>query len=148
MMSENQNADEDDQNWYLDSGATRHMTPFRGMFSEFRDLPTPRVIFMGDNTQIEAVRIRKVPFLLDNGARGFIRNVLYVPKLSKSLLMMGAINDEGFSIEFRDGNCVIERNESMVAEGTRGGGLYKLQSMIDTRKNVDSCYRGQGDCLA
>lgn len=106
------------------------MTPHRHVFTEFRELANPSMIYMGDNTRIQALGVGKVPFIMDNGAEGTIKGVLYVPKLSKSLLSVSAFDQEGFLIEFKDGNCIIERNGSMIARGLREGGLYKLTSTI------------------
>lgn len=67
--------------WYLDFGETCHMTPHKHMFSEYQKMNEQRLIYMGDDTPTEATRIGCMPFTLEGGGRGCIRNVLHVPNL-------------------------------------------------------------------
>ena len=88
------------EGWYLDSGATCHMTEERDAFQEFssRDMGYVRcgvhsnmVVVQGEgmmSLQIESGMTLRVP------------GVLYVPSMRVSVLLISALEDQGYGVNF------------------------------------------------
>jgi hypothetical protein len=115
--------------WYVDSGASQHMSPKREWFVGFEPI-TARRVFMGDDSFKEAVGIGSivVDMVLDSGVvKGKLESVLYVPGLARNLFSVSKATSRGLHVDFTGEECVF-RNKlgAIVAKGTREERLYKL----------------------
>ena len=73
-----------DQEWVLDSGASRHITyDFTKMINV---RPVSITIAFGNGSEAKASHIGDVPFTLDNGSTMTVLDVLYVPEATSNLL--------------------------------------------------------------
>ena len=76
--------------WIIDSGATYHMCNDKELFIDVRHLDTPQQVTLGDGSLLEgpAEGTVKLDMILPGGStqKCNLKNVLYVPKLSYSLL--------------------------------------------------------------
>lgn len=83
--------------WYLDSGASHHMTPNKNYFDNYEELKLKKYITIGDGTQLEAIGRGNIPIdVFVNGRRSsseFV-NVLHVPKLKCNLLSASTVTDK------------------------------------------------------
>ena len=131
-----QAGDEDDSEettWWLDSGATSHMTGERDDFSTFEDKPRPGAVSLADKSEIASagrgdIRAnifsgsdKKIPILL--------KNVLYVPGLKRRLLSISAFTESGAVIIFQGSLCTIIINEKKYELGHKHGKLWKLNNV-------------------
>jgi len=81
-------AKETSDHWYIDSGATHHLTSRREWFQDFKAI-APRNIHLADNRIIKAEGMGTIRVQLDvNGERrnGTFHEVLYVPNFCGNLL--------------------------------------------------------------
>ncbi|KAK7046510.1 hypothetical protein R3P38DRAFT_2507828, partial [Favolaschia claudopus] len=86
-----------------DSGASRHMSPYRHHFINYTSIP-PRSITAADNGQFVAIgqgdmRI-KIPGAHGGTASVLLKGVLYAPKLGLTLISISKITDAGFCALF------------------------------------------------
>src|ERR1700750_2279582 len=58
----------DQQSWYIDSGATQHMSGDRDAFVEYESIPA-KAVYMGDNNKQDAVGQGSVKMVLGVGGR-------------------------------------------------------------------------------
>jgi hypothetical protein len=60
-----------------------------------------------------------------------MKDVLYVPGLTKKLLSISALDTKGFRVSFKDGEDLMwpkgKTIEDVIVIGTEEGGLYKLK---------------------
>jgi hypothetical protein len=60
-----------------------------------------------------------------------MKDVLYVPSLTKNLLSISALDKKGFRVAFKDGEVLMwpkgKTIEDAIVIGTEEGGLYKLK---------------------
>jgi hypothetical protein len=65
--------------WYIDSGASSHMTGVRDYFSSLKEEEMDLVIEMGNNAKCRATGHGTVTFQRESGKPLMVRDVLYVP---------------------------------------------------------------------
>jgi hypothetical protein len=87
--------------WYIDSGASSHMSGVREHFTDLRDPEIKLEIVLGDNTIVRAVGRGTVSFQRELRPPLVFRDVLYVPGLKKNLISVSSIQDRGFEVSFR-----------------------------------------------
>ena len=74
--------------WYVDSGASNHMTSHEEWFSFLEKLEQPVVVETGDDTPHPIVHVEEVPWS-HVGLRGKLMNVLHVSTITKNLVSVG-----------------------------------------------------------
>jgi hypothetical protein len=106
------------QYWYLDSGATQHMTPERGWFTSI--VPKARIVNIGDDSKCEMMGIGNISLRMPDGAHKQIQDVRYVPALAKTILSVSKITDAAIIAQFGINECVLKDAEGVtVAKGIR-----------------------------
>ena len=89
--------------WYIDSGATKHMTFEKDLIVDFYEYEQPSKIYLRDNRAIEAFGEGKVNLSCydeSNAVELTLNKVLYVPNLSKKLLSVPAMTQMGAEVLF------------------------------------------------
>lgn len=94
--------------WYIDSGASQHMSPVQTLFRDYKALDTPRLILLGDNSSYNAIDIGCILLRLPNQQTFLIPDVLHVPGLAKNLISISQITSTGnTTLTFTRTQCVI-----------------------------------------
>ena len=75
--------------WYVDSGASNHMTYHHNWFSEMKEPSKPGYVETGDNTIHPIEHVGDVPLTLEDGKEKYMSNVLHVPTITKNLVLVG-----------------------------------------------------------
>ena len=118
-----------DEDWYIDSGASQHLTYCRDLFTQYESIE-PKNVYMGDNSPTKAVGkgTIRIAMQTDNGfVNGLLTEVLYVPGIAKNLFSVSKSTSEGLKIEFSTKFCFIRNNNgTVVGKGVRENNLYKL----------------------
>jgi hypothetical protein len=78
----------DNNVWYVDSGASNHMTSHREWFRNTRDLKAPRFVETSDDTTHPIAQIDKVSLSMQDGQTKYLKDVLYVPTTTKNLILV------------------------------------------------------------
>lgn len=125
----------DSLNWYIDSGASMHMTPHKEWLEDITPPPVTSIRIANDKVlRVEScgnVTIR----LLDthgNINKIQVRNVIYVPELSTNLISVSKMIQNGCSIQFNNDGCIIlNRNDEKVANANLINGMYKLNIVTE-----------------
>jgi hypothetical protein len=98
-----------DNTWLIDSGCTNHMTFDSAIFKDLdKSYRTTVKIGNGDFLDVKGKGTAKVK--TSTGIK-LIADVLYVPKLSQNLLSVGQMMEKGYSLEFKDNNCIVFDND-------------------------------------
>jgi hypothetical protein len=88
--------------WIVDSGATQHMTFEQEWFITYECI-SPRKVFMGDDTVLEAIGKGNIKATMQVGgelSHATITKVLHVPKMKNNLISVSKLISEGFKVEF------------------------------------------------
>jgi len=115
--------------WFIDSGATTHMTNNLSFFKVLDQTKTDQ-IYIANGTSINADGIGHgyLDCMLDDGTvhRIEVKDVLYAPTLTGSLLSVKKLTSKGKKVEFTDKHCFIRDNQKLLAVGKLESNLYKL----------------------
>ena len=97
-----------DDSYVLDSGASFHATPHRGYFIDYVQGDFG-VIYLRDNEPCQIVGKRKVKIKLQNGNHWLLHEVQHVPKMSRNLISVWQLGDEGCVVTFKRFSCSSKR---------------------------------------
>ena len=132
-------------NWFIDNGASRHVTNNSHYFINFEKFEVPHRITVANGKLLQAIGKGTVKILtVVNGISEikFLENVWYVPEISKNLFSVLATQDKNqnslFESTFK--NCCLKINGKIVLQGSRniGGGLFKADMKpLIPEKQVD-----------
>ena len=131
-------------NWIIDSGATCHMCNDKMLFSNLESLDKPQEVSLGDG-HVSKATAQGVVFLEMKLPGGKTRNcklidVLYVPKLSYSLLSVSKATESGKTTKFDETGCqILGKNSKIIAAATRVGSLYYLDCLVKQHVSVAQC---------
>lgn len=109
-------------NWIIDSGATSHMCNNKEQFNELNPLDKPVQVSLGDGHVLDATHEGTVALemLLPNGSTKNVKlkNTLYVPKLSYSLLSVSRASKSGMTTKFSKTGCeILNQKDEVIAFG-------------------------------
>ena len=93
--------------WYIDSGASRHMSGVQEQFSELNPRTNQHDIILGDDRAMRVVGVGDVTFQRESQAPLRLTDVLYVPGLRKKLVSISCIEDMGFAVLFEKGQVYL-----------------------------------------
>ena len=116
-----------DEVWYVDSGASNHMTSHKEWFSYLEKPEQPGVVATGDDTLHPIEHVGEVP-LSHIGLKGKLMNVLHVPTITKNLVSFGQIVDQGMQVWFTHLGCFIEEEGQVIVQGRRDGRMFILDT--------------------
>lgn len=115
--------------WFLDSGASRHMTSHRDILSNFQSSAAESHISLADNRKLSVTGCGTARIIV-NGIGIVVHDVLYVPGLKANLLSIGAIMSAG--------NRVIFENNAMNIFNSRTGELVMTSKPVNGTFKIDA----------
>jgi hypothetical protein len=103
------------EDWYFDSGCSRHMTGMKNYLVDLKACATSYVTF-GDGAK---GRIRGIGKLVRTGSPS-LDDVLLVEGLTENLISISQLCDQGLEVRFSKEEClVIAENQETVMRGAR-----------------------------
>jgi transposase InsO family protein len=121
------------ENWYVDNGATCHLTYRSDILSSFEKFTEFQSLQVADGNRVEAVGTGTVHLkALVSGNQHDVKldNVWYVPKLNRNLFSVLAAQDKNENSVFVSTSeiCNLNVNNEKVLVGVReqNGGLFRL----------------------
>ena len=120
--------DNSDQQFYVDSGATSHMTNNTGNLDHVKPYRGNDKIIVGNGQDLNILHIGSA-YLNTNHGTLHLNNILVVQKLKKSLLSIGQLIDDIKCVfEFNTNGFIVKSKENKVlAKGSKQGKLYTLE---------------------
>ena len=119
-----------------DSGATRHISPYRDSFETYLDI-TPKPFTAANKQVFSATRMGDMIVEVPNGydvSRLCLTEVLFSCKVGYTLVLIGRLDELGFSTTFAEGFCTIHGTDGetigRILHSTRG--LYRVVWEHDT----------------
>ena len=114
-------------NWYLDSGATHHVTSDGNSLTRKSEYLGSGKLVIFDSSQLSISHIGDLTFPASKPLK--LRNIILVPSLTKNLVSISKFTlDNHVIVEF-DSNCCLvndKRSKVVLLQGTTRDGLYRL----------------------
>ena len=102
-----------EQRWYLDSGASNHMMGSKKAFSEL-DCNVTGTVKFGDGSRVAIQGHDTIIFRCQNGEHRALTDVYYIPQLCSSIISIGQLNERGSEILIKDGILRIRDREQWL----------------------------------
>ena len=118
-----------DDSLVLDSGASFHATPHRGYFIDYVQGDFG-LVYLGDNKPYQIVGNGKVKIKLQNVKHWLLHEVRHVARLSRNLISIGELNDEGYIVTFNDKSWKVSKGSLVVEKGVKVETLYLCTSQL------------------
>ena len=99
-----------EQRWYLDSGASNHMTGSHAIFSELDETATRSVKF-GDGSRVQIRGHSTILFRCQNGEHHALMDVYFIPQLCTSIIGLGQLDEHGSEVLIHEGMLRIRDRE-------------------------------------
>ena len=104
--------------WWIDTGATRHVCLDKKMFSTFDPTKTREKVYMGNSATFEIKGQGKVVLKMTFGKELTLTNVLYVLEIRKNLVFGSLLNCHVFWWVFELDEFVLSKSGMYVGKGT------------------------------
>ncbi|KAL4303488.1 hypothetical protein GQ457_10G006770 [Hibiscus cannabinus] len=121
--------------WYLDNGASNHMTGHREKFQELDEGVTGKVRF-GDGSTIQIMGKGTVVFECKNGDHKALQEVYYIPKLCSNIISLGQMTEDGNKVQMAGDTMKVTDNSGKLVMSVKRNQsrLYKIT--LKTSKQV------------
>ena len=126
-----------------DSGASRHMSPFR--LTTYHSIP-PHPIFTADKHMFHAEGVGNLQIEVPNGKTStpiLLKDTLYAPQIGLTIVSVGRIANAGYSVSFENDCCSIRKGQDEQRVGSipaNGNGLYKVKHVLMANAAVEQVY--------
>ena len=121
-------------NWWIDSGATQHMTFQKDDIENYTTFKAPLKVKLADDSTVNSYGKGQVRLSLsseDGKVNLVLKEVLFVPDLQNKLFSLPTVTGQGTSVEFKGSKCRIEANGKQHTIGSKHGKLYRLNTSTE-----------------
>ena len=117
--------------WYLDNGASNHMSGDHRYFSSIDDSISGKVRF-GDDSCIDIKGKGSIEFIDRNGEARKITDVYFIPNLKSNIISLGQATESGCDIRMKGEHLIMhDRDGKLITKALRSKNrLYKVHMRI------------------
>lgn len=135
LLSKNEEKVSESNIWYLDNGASNHMTGFKAKFTKLDESITGQVRF-GDGSTIKIEGKGTVMMKCKNGEERALHEVYYIPNLCNNIISLGQMSEDGNKVEMKgEFLWIFDKQEQLLMKVKRTPNrLYKI--LIETNKQT------------
>ena len=132
--------------WWVATGATRHVCSDKKMFSSYHSIDNGEQLFMGNSSSSKDKGQGKVVLKMTSGKELTLNDVLHVPEIRKNLVSRSFLSKKGFKLVFFSNNFILTKKGMHVGKGYMRNGLFKMNVMTivppikNINKNTSSAY--------
>ena len=137
--------------WWIDSGASQHMTPDKKSLINFERFDSPVEVKLADNSILFSYGKGDVYLAVYDGTEKvnvMLKEVLYVPKIQNKLLSLPSMTEKGATVEFKGQSCKISIHGKTYSIGHKHGKLYKLNSVPEDQTCCLGTAESKADSLS
>ena len=137
LLLQGTNNPHDECMWYLDTGASSHMTGKKVFFDNIDESKKGKVRF-GDGSSIPYEGKGDISVTLKTGEVLTILNVLYLPDLKTNILSLEKLDEQGCKTSLSSGFLTVHDKSGRFLTKTKrtSGNMYKMMININERCNL------------
>ena len=132
MIANTDQHNEGIQTELYDSGASRHMSPYRDHFENYTPIP-PKPITAADKRFFQAIGKGDLRIKIPNGSDAttiLLKDVLHCPDMGVTLVSIGKIATAGYKVIFRGLACKIyDTKDKVIGQIHARNGLYRVDHL-------------------
>jgi gag-polypeptide of LTR copia-type/GAG-pre-integrase domain len=120
------------ESWYLDSGASAHVSPDLNCFTSYSPYGGTDQLQISDGKGLPILHIGST-YLTTPSKPLVLSNMLHVPSISKPLLSISRlVTDNDIIVEFNASSCIVKDQvtSQVLLQGVLHNGLYLLTSSV------------------
>ena len=117
------------EEWVMDSGCSFHITPNKDVLFDLEEFEGGRVL-MANNTHCDVKGIGKIRIVRPDGTVVVLKDVRYMPTMSRNLISYGMLERSGCQYEGKDYMIKFYKDGKEVISGKFNEGLYYLQGIV------------------
>jgi hypothetical protein len=105
------------------------MTYHGEWFRDVKNFEKPGYVKTRNDTTHPIAHIENVPLLMQDGKMKYLSNVLHVPNITKNLVSVGQMIEQGLQVRFNPDGCYVEDFKDkcrLVAKGKIVGKMFTL----------------------
>ena len=124
---------------WVDTGATRHVSSNKNMFSSYQTIDNGEQLFMGNSSSSKVEGQGKVVLKMTSVKELTLYDVLHVPEIRKNLVSGSLLSKKGFKLVYVSYNFFLTKNGMYVGKGYMSNGLFKMNVMtvVPPIKNIN-----------
>ena len=115
--------------WWVDTGATRHVCSERNMFSTSQPVNNGEQVFMGNSATLKVEGQGKVVLKMTSRKELTLNNVLHVPDIRKNFVSGSLLSKARFKLVFESNKFILTKSGIYVGKGYMSNELFKLNIM-------------------
>ena len=133
MLVNAEGHDEEIQTELYDSGASRHMSPYRDHFENYISI-TPKSITAADKRYFQAIGKGDLRIKIPNGSTAttiLLKGVLHCPDMGLTLVSIGKITAAGYKVIFKGATCrIYDAKDKIIGLISARNGLYRVDHEV------------------
>lgn len=130
----------DKESWFMDSGASRHMTMNRHWLRDYKEYQKDVPVRVGNKDLIYGKgtgKVDAISFIGKKQIKVTIHDVMYVPDISDNLFSAGQADERGLTHKGSKGKITFLDGNKVVATGQKvHGNLYRMNLKVPMRANI------------
>ncbi|KAH7844842.1 hypothetical protein Vadar_032277 [Vaccinium darrowii] len=128
MVSEVNMVGSNPREWWIDTGATRHICCDKKMFTSLEPVNGEK-LFMGNSATSDIAGEGTVVLKMTSRKTLTLNKVLFVPDIRKNLISGSLLSKHGFRMVFESDRVILTKAGSYVGKGYMADGLFKMNVM-------------------
>ncbi|KAM1500447.1 hypothetical protein ACFX10_023002 [Malus domestica] len=117
---------EDQGQWWIDSGATRHVSKDKSCFINFKEKALgEHRLYMGNNTYVDVLGEGDCK-IKNSKSTIVLKNVLFAPNIRRNLVSVSVPEKKGFETRFMNGAVTIGKKGYIYIRGIRVDDMYSV----------------------
>lgn len=132
-----------DDVWFLDTGASNHMTGAKGVFAKLDTGVTGTVKF-GDGSVVDIQGRGMILFACRNGEHHALTDVYYIPRLRRNIVSLGQLDENGCQILIEnDVLCLRDQQQRLLVRVERARNRLYVVTLDVTQPVCLSAHAGE-----
>ena len=124
-----------DNLWYLDNGASNHMTGNLDVFTKLDERVTRKVNF-GDDSRIDIKGKGSILFITRSGERKMLSGIYFISELRSNIISLGHATESGCEIRMKEDYVYLyDRDDQLLVKAKRARNrLYKVVMEVESMR--------------